>query len=115
MIHLTGMSAVSGEALGGLEHLRQSIWDILTTRRGERIMRPEYGSRLHELIDQPVNAGFLVDLYYECVVAIHRWEPRVRVVRIAADAIHPGRVTLDLIARVDGSHPVVLGGIEIPL
>ena len=58
--------------LGGLDHLRQSIIDILTTPIGTRVMRPDYGSRLFELIDRPVNAEFLVDLYAETVIALNR-------------------------------------------
>ncbi|MFN4263527.1 MAG: GPW/gp25 family protein [Thioalkalivibrionaceae bacterium] len=112
--HLTGMHAHLGDDLTGADHLRQSILDILTTRRGERVMRPTYGSALHEFVDRPINPEFLVDLYYECVVAIHAWEPRVRVVRIRAAEAHPGRVTIDLTVRTHGQL-AELAGFEIPL
>ncbi len=39
---MKGMSAETGKALEGLEHLKQSITDILTTPIGSRIMRREY-------------------------------------------------------------------------
>ncbi len=115
MKNLMGVHKATGEPLDGLDHLRQSIWDILTTRRGERIMRPEYGSNFQEFVDRPVNPMFLLDLYYECVVAIHRWEPRARVVRISADAYWPNIVTLELTVRVDGITTVVLGGVQVIL
>lgn len=91
-----GMSARAGSRLDGIDHLRQSIIDILTTYPGERIMRPEYGSRVRDLIDRPVNAQWLADLYFEVAHAIIRWEPRVRVLRVAASMPKPGHIVLDL-------------------
>lgn len=95
-----GLSARSARPIDGIDHLRQSILDILTTYPGERIMRPEYGSRLRDLIDRPVNAQWLADLYFEVAYAIARWEPRVKVQRVAATMDTPGHVTLDLTLRI---------------
>jgi phage baseplate assembly protein W len=95
-----GLAARSARPIDGIDHLRQSILDILTTYPGERIMRPEYGSRVRDLIDRPVNAQWLADLYFEVAFAIQRWEPRVRVVRVAAEMTTPGHVTLDLTLRI---------------
>lgn len=95
-----GLSAQTARPIDGLDHLRQSIIDILTTYPGERIMRPEYGSRLRDLIDRPVNAQWLADLYFEVAYAIARWEPRVKVQRVAATMDTPGHVTLDLTLRL---------------
>ena len=49
------MNRETGAALGLVEHIAQSITDILTTRIGTRVMRREYGSLLPELVDQPFN------------------------------------------------------------
>lgn len=95
-----GLSATTARAIDGIEHLRQSILDILSTYPGERIMRPEYGSRIRDLIDRPVNAQWLADLYFEVAYAIARWEPRVKVQRVAATMDTPGHVTLDLTLRL---------------
>lgn len=95
-----GLSAKDGRSFDGIDHLRQSIIDILTTYPGERIMRPEYGSRIRDLIDRPVNAQWLADLYFNVAHAIARWEPRVRVLRVAAEMTEPGHVTIDLTLRI---------------
>ena len=42
---MNGINATTGAALSGMDHLRQSIRDILTTRVGTRVMRRAYGSR----------------------------------------------------------------------
>ena len=49
------MNRETGSAISTLEHIGQSISDILTTRLGTRVMRREYGSLLPELVDQPFN------------------------------------------------------------
>lgn len=95
-----GLSSRSARPIDGIDHLRQSILDILSTYPGERIMRPEYGSRIRDLIDRPVNAQWLADLYFEVAYAIACWEPRVKVQRVAARMDTPGHVTLDLTLRI---------------
>ncbi|WP_375666036.1 MULTISPECIES: GPW/gp25 family protein, partial [unclassified Bartonella] len=56
----SGMDRTTGKPLTGIDHLRQSILDILSTRIGSRVMRRDYGSRVAELIDAPVNNAFAV-------------------------------------------------------
>ena len=43
----------TGEGISGTAHLRQSVFDILQTPTGSRVMRRDYGSTLFTLIDQP--------------------------------------------------------------
>jgi phage baseplate assembly protein W len=54
---MIGVNNRTGKALDGMEHLKQSVQDILTTPLGTRVMRREYGSRLFELIDAPINSS----------------------------------------------------------
>ena len=103
-----GLDRDDARAIDGIDHLRQSIIDILTTYPGERIMRPEYGSRLRDLIDRPVNAQWLADLYFNVAQAITRWEPRVRVLRVAAAMPSSGHVTVDLTLRLGSEDPQTL-------
>jgi phage baseplate assembly protein W len=49
------MSRVTGKSISRLEHIRQSVEDILTTSNFERIYRNEYGGSLKRLIDEPTN------------------------------------------------------------
>ena len=77
------MDRTTGKALGGNAHLAQSIGDILSTPIGSRVMRRDYGSLLAELIDQPLNAATRVLIYAASAIAIRRWEPRLRVLRVA--------------------------------
>ena len=75
---MNGVSATTGKALAGTEHLRQSVADILTTPLGSRVMRRDYGSLIPELIDQPLNRATVLRLYAATAHALVRWEPRLK-------------------------------------
>jgi|AntDeeMetagen192_2_1112575.scaffolds.fasta_scaffold02918_6 hypothetical protein len=95
---MAGMSRHTGKRLDELAHIRQSVADILTTPIGSRVMRREYGSRLPELIDQPLTGATLLRAYAATTDAIIRWEPRIKV-RAITRLVHtdrPGAVTLGL-------------------
>ena len=93
---MTGMDRETGKALSGIEHLRQSIRDILTTPIGSRVMRRDYGSRLFELLDSPLNDGVLGEIYAATAEALERWEPRLRVTKVRATRAGEGGLTIDL-------------------
>lgn len=59
---MIGMNRTTGKALSGIDHLRQRVADVLTTPIGTRIMRRDYGSRVFELIDNPMNERFKVEM-----------------------------------------------------
>jgi len=91
------MDRTTGKSLQGLDHLRQSIADILTTPIGSRLMRRDYGSLLPELIDQPTNASTRIRLYAATAAALMRWEARLRLSRVALTAgSRPGQLVIDI-------------------
>lgn len=93
---MRGMNATTGTELNDLEHLKQSIRDILTTPLGSRVMRRDYGSSLFELVDAPMNRSTLAEIYAATADALDRWEPRFKLLRVQADVIAPGRIRLTL-------------------
>ena len=63
----------------GPEDLDRSIRVVLLTAPGERVMRPQFGCRIWDLLFEPVNAN-LLGLIAEAVRdALAQWEPRVEV------------------------------------
>lgn len=86
----------------GDEEIRQSIMMLLGTIPGERLMRPEYGSHLHRLLFAPndqTTAGLAIHYVKQ---AITRWEPRVELEEVDANADpdFPSRLNLSLRYRV---------------
>lgn len=61
----------------GGENIEESIWLILYTVPGTRLMRPEFGCRIHELLFAGVDMT-TASLAAEYVrAALRRWEPRI--------------------------------------
>lgn len=91
------MDVNTGRALTELDHVAQSIADILSTPIGTRLMRRDYGSLLSELIDQPGNDATAVRIYAAIAGAIMKWEPRVRLSRVQLSAgLRMGQYVLDI-------------------
>lgn len=66
------------EFTGDLQLLiRMSIYQILGTRIGERVMLPEFGSRIHELLMEPIDEITISLARVYTIEAIRTWEPRV--------------------------------------
>ena len=59
--------------------VENSIKDILLTPLGSRVMLPEYGSRIYELIDRKVDDEFRADLACFVIEAVEKWEKRVKI------------------------------------
>ncbi len=82
--------------------IQQSLLLILGTSQGERVMSPDFGSRLQELLFEPNNTatrGRAVKLVTE---AITKWEPRVDLVHVdvTPDPAVPSRLLIDIDYRV---------------
>lgn len=111
---MIGMSGADGKPLSGIDHLRQSIRDILTTPIGSRVMRRDYGSRLFQLVDRPTTPALMVELYVATAEALDRWEPRIKVDSVQSCAVESGRVSLTLTGRYRPTgQPVTLEGIVL--
>ncbi|HWO25305.1 MAG TPA: GPW/gp25 family protein [Kofleriaceae bacterium] len=84
------------------ENVEHSLQVLLMTRIGERVMRRDFGSRLGELVFRPGSEQNLREIEREVRAAIARWEPRVDVldVRAEADADDATHVTVSLSYRV---------------
>jgi len=63
-----------------VEAINSSIENILGTVPKERLFLPDFGSRLHQLLFQPIDEITADDLREETIRAIETWEPRVRII-----------------------------------
>jgi len=65
--------------------VEESIRIILGTARGERHMRPQFGSRLHELVFTPSDASTrgMASRYVE--EALGWWEPRIKLQSVVVE------------------------------
>lgn len=111
---MRGTDANTGKPLAGLDHLRQSIRDILTTRVGSRVLNREYGSQLFSMIDAPLNKSTVMDIYAATADALDRWEPRLRLTSVNAAMPSPGVLLVDLSGiYIPDGRAITIDGIEI--
>ncbi len=81
-----GLDESSGIAMAHDEEtIRQSIWMILTTAPGERVMRPDFGCGIHDLVFAPNTPGTAGQVIAEVHQALVRWEPRIDVLDVDAE------------------------------
>ena len=64
------------------ESVRQSIWAILSTARGERVMRPNFGCRIHDHVFAPNLAGTVGEIITDVRSALVEWEPRIDILEV---------------------------------
>lgn len=111
---MQGMNVLTGQPISDIEHLKQSIRDILSTPIGSRVMRRDYGSRLFQRIDQPITGALIAEIYADVVEALFNFEPRFEVSNVSVISATNGQLILSL----DGKHiptneQVQIGGILI--
>jgi Bacteriophage baseplate protein W len=79
-----------------------SLRMVLTTAPGERLMRPQFGCRIWDLLFEPINANTIGLMRESVRDAVSQWEPRVDLddVVIEPDARDQARVLIHLKYRV---------------
>jgi uncharacterized protein len=90
-------------ALGhGADGIDSSIRMALITAPGERVMRPQFGCRIWDLLFEPVNANTLGLMAEAVRDAISQWEPRVDLeeVEVEPDPASSARVVIRIHYRV---------------
>ncbi len=78
--------------------VEESITMILLTPKGQRLMRPEFGCRIHELVFAPNDATTEGLAIYYVEEALAMWEPRIEVLSVEAapDATAPERLLIEI-------------------
>jgi uncharacterized protein len=96
-----GIALVSNE-----EKVAQAIRVILSTPIGQRVMRPTFGSRLHELIFAPANPETfgLAEMYVQDALTF--WEPRIELLEVSASSEddQPGTLLIRIRYLIKATH-----------
>lgn len=90
----------------GPDDLDRSMAVVLSTAPGERVMRPQFGCRIWDLLFEPVTAN-LLGLMAEAVRdALAQWEPRVEVEHVdpVPDRNDPSLVVISVTYRVKATN-----------
>lgn len=95
--------ATGGIAVSEYEDdIRQSIQIILRTSRGERVMRPDFGCGIHDLVFEVVDVSTLTRVETSVREAMARFEARIELLNVFVDPrdAAEGQLTVELEYRV---------------
>jgi len=87
--------------LEGEADLQNSVHVIIHTKLGERILRAEFGSTIHDLIFEPLNENIKTYMAASLKNALELNEPRIEVLDITLEQENPtiGRVDIAVAYR----------------
>jgi phage baseplate assembly protein W len=87
--------------VGYEEDIRQAILIILETSPGERVMRPDFGSGLRDMVFEPVNYTTAALVKHRVEQALVAWEPRINVRDVSVVPGGASRNRLDIDIRYE--------------
>ncbi len=96
-------AAPSGEStlVSYEDDVRQAIHIILGTGLGERVMRPDFGAGLPELVFEPINTTTMALAQHHVQQALITWEPRIDSITVGVTADPPqGRLMIEVRYRI---------------
>ena len=84
------------------DSIRQAVWIILGTARGERVMRPDFGCGIHELVFATSDATTAGMVAREVSQSLTMWEPRIDLldVQVAPSPAEPSVLLIRVEYRV---------------
>jgi phage baseplate assembly protein W len=84
------------------QDVREAIWIILSTARGERVMRPDFGCGIHDLVFAPISAATVGEVESNVREALINWEPRIEIINleVSDEESFNGKLLISLDYRV---------------
>jgi phage baseplate assembly protein W len=86
--------------------IEEAVQMILLTPKGQRVMRPDFGCRIHDLTFSPNDATTAGLAAYYVKEALGMWEPRIRVqdVNTSIDPRNASRLLVEIHYEIKASH-----------
>jgi uncharacterized protein len=78
------------------QDIKESIYIILATAPGERLMRPDFGCGIHDLVFSTMNSATLGLFESRVREAITRWESRVEITNLEVFTKEPSKGKLEI-------------------
>lgn len=84
------------------EDIKQAIYIILATAKGERVMRPEFGCGIHDLVFSAIDTALIGQIRRDVTDALRTFEARIEVLRVAVQQgrLLDGRLDIEIDYRV---------------
>lgn len=88
--------------VSALDDIRESLWILLSTVPGERVMVPTYGCDLQRFVFQGLTTGLISQVRETVSTAIVRWEPRIDLISclVSVDTDQPSLLLIEIAFQV---------------
>ena len=77
-----GNTVYFNQAFSSFEQAKTNLKNLLLTRKGERIMQPNFGTGLHELLFEPMTDEFETKLQETITKNVNYWLPYINIEEI---------------------------------
>jgi phage baseplate assembly protein W len=77
-----GNTGYFNQAFSSFEQAKANLKNLLLTRKGERIMQPNFGTGLHELLFEPMTDEFETKLQDTITKNVNYWLPYINIQEI---------------------------------
>lgn len=90
------------------DNVEEGVRLALGTAKGERLMRPDFGCGIHDLVFAPNNVGTHTLVSHHVEEALAKWEPRIRnaEVEVRADPDQEERILVELRFEIRATNSV---------
>jgi uncharacterized protein len=84
------------------DDIRESIRIILSTSKGERVMRPDFGCGIHDFVFASINTTTIGLIESSVREALTRWEPRIELLKVlvSTEEANVGKLLVSIDYRV---------------
>lgn len=82
--------------------IREAIWIILGTSKGERVMRQDFGCGIHDFVFATINTTTTGMIAASVREALTMWEPRMEIISVdvSTDRADEGKLLISIDYRV---------------
>ncbi len=80
------------------QDIKEAIWIILSTAKGERVMRPDFGCGIHDFVFAAINTANIGLIESSVREALTMWEPRIEIkdVSVSTEKVDEGQLMISI-------------------
>ena len=80
------------------QDIKEAIWVILSTSKGERVMKPDFGCGIHDFVFAAINTANIGLIESSVREALTIWEPRIilKDVSVSTEKVDEGQLLISI-------------------
>ena len=86
-VNFISSSVGNSDLIYGLDCIKSSIFTIVSTTKGNRLFRPDFGSNIENLLFDPMDDYTTFAIKEALIDSISKWEPRIVLDKVNSSVI----------------------------